>query len=68
MNIVATKYRQIADALDVEIQAKLRMRDCYRTLANFFDPPVIRTPPPMVPPPAPDPDFEGPDPEEGTPQ
>jgi hypothetical protein len=60
MNSVAAKYRQLAEALDVQIQALLRMRDVYRTLADFFDPPEMRPPfPPIVPPPAgPDPDWD----------
>ncbi|HYC00338.1 MAG TPA: hypothetical protein VEC57_14470 [Candidatus Limnocylindrales bacterium] len=60
MNSVAAKYRQLADAVEVQIAALTRQRDIYRSLANFFDPPPFHPPlPPIVPPPAgPDPDFD----------
>lgn len=61
MNGVAAKYRQLADAVEVQIAALARQRDIYRSLANFFDPPLRPPLPPIVPPPAgPDPDYDDP--------
>lgn len=68
-NIIATYYRQLADATEVEINtmaiqlnAMKRRRDAFRKLAEFFTPPEVPslgTPLPMiVAPPGGDPDFD----------
>jgi hypothetical protein len=62
MNVIATRYRQLADAADVQAAAIIRQRDVWRQLADLFDPPPIHPPlPTIVPPPAgPDADFDDP--------
>lgn len=68
MNIIATKYRQLADAIEVEMQALARQRDVYRSIANVFDPPPQSYPPIVPPPTGPDPDFDDPPPEQQAPE
>jgi hypothetical protein len=59
VNTIAETYRQLADALDVQMAGMVRQRDLLRKLANFFDPPMSPPLPTIVPPPTgPDPDYE----------
>jgi hypothetical protein len=60
VNIIATQYRRLADAADVQAAAIIRQRDTWRALADLFDPPPLHPPlPTIVPPPTgPDPDYD----------